>query len=75
LTILLDLTDADFDWLAGGPDSGRGLKLPPGGAEHPDLLPVARRISRRHFALGARGSWMMVCDDQRNPRMDSARDS
>jgi hypothetical protein len=60
-TVLLDLTGADFDWLGGGAENGRGLKIPPGGAEHPEVLPEVRRISQRHFASGYRGSWMMVC--------------
>jgi len=62
--ILIDLTDADFDWLAGGPSSGRHFTIAPGGAEHPDVLPIVRRISRRHFAAGYSGSWMMVADDE-----------
>ncbi len=33
LTVLVDLTDADFDWLDGSAEGTRGLTLPPGGAE------------------------------------------
>ncbi|MGP6156286.1 MAG: GNAT family N-acetyltransferase [Vulcanimicrobiaceae bacterium] len=62
---MLELEDADFDWMLGnGPDTNRGLRLPPGGADDPVTLAHVRAITRSLHAAGSRTSWMVVCDGE-----------
>ena len=58
---LVELEDADFEWLLSGDAAPRrGLTLPPGGVDEPETLEHVRRLTRRLHAAGRRSSWMAV---------------
>lgn len=59
--VLVEVEDADFDWmLRGEPSVRRGYSLPPGGVDDPAVLEIVRVMTRRLHAAGCRGSWMIV---------------
>jgi RimJ/RimL family protein N-acetyltransferase len=59
---LVEARDDHFVWLAQGFGVLDGLRSPPGGAEHPAVLPIVRRMTARLRAVGCRGSFLMVQD-------------
>jgi RimJ/RimL family protein N-acetyltransferase len=62
---LLEIVDADFDWLLNAHAAGyRGLRLPPGGVDDASTLAIVRRIIRRLHAEQCRGAWLIVSRDE-----------
>jgi len=62
---LVELEDADFDWLLSkGAERADGLSLPPGGVDDSETLEHVRRITRRLNASGSRNSWMAVVGNE-----------
>ena len=65
MTRLIELEDADFDWLGDEHAPARaGLRRPPGGVDHPSVLAVIRRMNQRLVASGCRRAWMIVDDNE-----------
>jgi len=65
MTRLIELQDADFDWLLDESAPARaGLTRPPGGVDEPLILDVVRRMTRRLAEAGCRGAWMIVADGE-----------
>lgn len=61
LTSLVELRDADFDWiLEGQPNPGGELTLPPGGLDDPAILILIRKMVRRLEEADCAGRWMIV---------------
>jgi RimJ/RimL family protein N-acetyltransferase len=62
---LVELDDADFDWLlSNSAKRADGLSLPPGGVDDPETLGHVRRLTRRLHASGFRNSWMAVAGSE-----------
>jgi RimJ/RimL family protein N-acetyltransferase len=62
---LVELDDADFDWLLSfGAKRADGLTLPPGGVDDPETLEHVRRLTRHLHASGSRNSWMAVVGNE-----------
>jgi RimJ/RimL family protein N-acetyltransferase len=77
LTSLVEVNDADFEWmLQNAPISRRGLTLPAGGVDDPVILKGIREMVLRLQAAGSRAAWMIVsngevvglCSHKRAPR-------
>ena len=65
MTRLIELQDADFDWLLNESAPVRaGLTRPPGGVDEPVVLNVVRRMTRSLTEAGCRGAWMVVADGE-----------
>lgn len=65
MTRLIELEDADFNWLADEhAPTRKGLRRPPGGVDHPAVLGVIRRMNQRLIASGCHHAWMIVDDDE-----------
>jgi RimJ/RimL family protein N-acetyltransferase len=63
-TTLIELDDADFDWLGRPGILGPlGLWVPPEGIDRPEVLAIIRAIVRRLHTEGCRGAWMIVAGD------------
>ena len=62
---LVELDDADFDWMS-GTSSPRipGWKLPPGGVDALPVLAVVRRLARRLHEGGCKAAWMAVAGQE-----------
>lgn len=64
-TKLAEVNDDDFAWmLQGEPALRRGLTLPPGGVDTPEVLAIVRQIVARMHAEHCRGAWMMISGDE-----------
>ncbi|HXC56067.1 MAG TPA: GNAT family N-acetyltransferase [Rhizomicrobium sp.] len=60
-TALVEIEDAHFAWLLGeGPAPSPMLRLPPGGMDTAETLGIVRRMTRRLYRSGSRGSWLVV---------------
>ena len=64
MTHLIEATDAHFEWLAWGEGEMDGLRPPPGGLDDPAVLPIVRRMTARLRAVGCRGGFLMVQDNE-----------
>jgi RimJ/RimL family protein N-acetyltransferase len=65
LTSLVEVEDADFEWML-NPEarSSRGLTLPPGGVDDPTILKHVRDIARGLWEANCHGCWMVVFDGE-----------
>ena len=65
-TILVETTDADFEWMIRGVAlSHRGFSLPPDGVDTDEVLTHVRAIAQTlHQAQGHTDSWMIVANDE-----------
>lgn len=62
---LIELQDADFEWLTDERLPTRaGLIRPPGGLDDIAVLMVIRRMTRRLAEAGCRAAWMVVADKE-----------
>jgi RimJ/RimL family protein N-acetyltransferase len=61
LTSLVELSDADFEWILGRQsDPGRHLTMPPDGIDDPATLILIRKMVRRLEEANCKGRWMIV---------------
>jgi RimJ/RimL family protein N-acetyltransferase len=64
-TVLVEVSDEDFNWmLRREPASRNGVTLAPGGVENPDVLATVRQIAQRLHEQRCRGAWMIVSGDE-----------
>lgn len=61
---LVEARDEHFQWIARAEGPMEGLRIPAGGVEDPAVLPIVRRMTARLRAVGCRGSFLMVQDDE-----------
>lgn len=62
---LVELQDADFNWMLGGRGTGRdNLALPPGGVDDVPVLAHVRTITHNLHGEGSHCSWMMVSEGE-----------
>jgi RimJ/RimL family protein N-acetyltransferase len=62
---LVELADADFDWISGSlPPRIPELTLPPGGVDSPIVLSIIRRMVQGLYESGCKGAWMAVVDNE-----------
>lgn len=61
---LIEVSDADFQWMLGECDRDNGLSLPEGGVDDPLTLGIVRSMTAQLCDAGIRASWMAVCDRQ-----------
>ena len=65
MTRLIELEDADFDWLVDERAPAReGLRRPPGGVDRPPTLATIRRMNQRLVASGCNCAWLIVDNDE-----------
>ena len=65
MTRLIELQDADFDWLLDASAPTRaGLIRPPDGVDEPSVLNVIRRMTMRLTEAGCHGAWLVVADGE-----------
>ena len=65
MTKLIELEDADFNWLLDENASPRGeLRRPPGGVDQPPVMGVIRRMNQRLAAAGCNCAWMIIEDGE-----------
>ncbi len=61
---MIEICDSDFEWMLGIVQEREGLRLPPGGVDEPVILRIVREMTKRLYAAGCSGSWMIVRDGE-----------
>jgi RimJ/RimL family protein N-acetyltransferase len=59
---LLPAADEDFAWMLGEAEGRRGLRLPPGGVDAPEILAMLRERCRTAWDDRGYETWMIVAD-------------